>query len=62
MWATAVYSLFHRNLPRLVHLEAQLHVGLLQEHRRRAVELRQVVGQLYQLIAPLLQGEKLNFA
>lgn len=50
-----VYSLLHRNFARLVDLQTQLDVGLLQEHRGRAVQLRQVVGQLHQLVTPLLE-------
>lgn len=53
-----VYSLLHRNFARLVDLQTQLDVGLLQEHRGRAVQLRQVVGQLHQLVTPLLEREK----
>lgn len=52
-----IYSLLHRNFARLVDLQTQLDVSLLQEHRGRAVQLRQVVGQLHQLITPLLKRE-----
>lgn len=52
------YSLLHRNLSRFVNLQAQFNVGLLQKHRCRAVELCQVVGQLYELVAPLLRKKK----